>query len=175
MKHPNKIPFEGVLTPLDKPSDSSPNGARGHRVLLTREAAEEALPSLIGMAVGFMANWEGHDPRQKCGVITEAWITGDTLCIRGHLYGRDYPEVTLAMGKPDAKLGMSYEMCDARVEDMRKPIWRLTKVTFTGAAILLRDKAAYGSTSVNLSAASERFTGNLSFEGEGTVTLKLEG
>jgi hypothetical protein len=43
-------------------------------------------------------------------------------------------------------LGMSYEIADARVEDMRAAIWTLTKVTFTGAAILLRDKAAYSST-----------------------------
>jgi hypothetical protein len=38
---------------------------------------------------------------------------------------------------------MSYEMADARVEDMRAEIWKLTKVTFTGAAILKRDRAAY--------------------------------
>ena len=39
---------------------------------------------------------------------------------------------------------MSYELADAHVEDMRAAVWRLTKVTFTGAAILLREKAAYG-------------------------------
>lgn len=171
MKHPNKIPFEGTLTKLDQPSDKAPNGARGHRVLLTREAAEEAIPSLIGMAVGFVKTWDNHDARQKCGVITEAWITGDDLRIKGYIYGRDFPEVTVAMAKPDAALGMSYEMCDARVRDMREEIWTLTQVTFTGAAILLADKAAYRSTTVNLSAAEERFTGNLSFEAEGTVTL----
>jgi hypothetical protein len=36
---------------------------------------------------------------------------------------------------------------------MRASVWRLTKVTFTGAAILLRDKAAYGRTSFRLCAA----------------------
>ena len=41
---------------------------------------------------------------------------------------------------------MSYEIADAKVDDMRAAIWKLTKVTFTGAAILLRDKAAYSST-----------------------------
>jgi hypothetical protein len=39
---------------------------------------------------------------------------------------------------------------------MRASVWRLTKVTFTGAAILLRDKAAYGRTSFRLSAGRAR-------------------
>ena len=30
---------------------------------------------------------------------------------------------------------MSYELADARVEDMRAEVWKLTRVTFTGAAI----------------------------------------
>ena len=47
-------------------------------------------------------------------------------------------------------MGMSYELADARVEDMRAEVWKLTKVTFTGAAILLRDKAAYRATSFRM-------------------------
>src|SRR5258706_8737395 len=35
--HPNRLPFEGVLTLLDVPSDKAPSGARGHRVVLTRQ------------------------------------------------------------------------------------------------------------------------------------------
>ena len=37
--HPNRLPFEGVLTLIDVPGDKAPSGARGHRVVLTREAA----------------------------------------------------------------------------------------------------------------------------------------
>ena len=40
-------------------------------------------------------------------------------------------------------MGMSYELADAHVADMKADIWTLTKATFTGAAVLLRDKAAY--------------------------------
>jgi hypothetical protein len=53
-------------------------------------------------------------------------------------------------------MGMSYELADALVEDMRASVWRLTKVTFTGAAILLREKAAYGKTSFRLCAGKTR-------------------
>jgi hypothetical protein len=47
-------------------------------------------------------------------------------------------------------MGMSYELADAQVADMRAEIWKLTKATFTGAAILLREKAAYRATSFRL-------------------------
>jgi len=47
-------------------------------------------------------------------------------------------------------MGMSYELADARVADMKASVWRLTKATFTGAAILLRSKAAYRGTSFRL-------------------------
>jgi hypothetical protein len=47
-------------------------------------------------------------------------------------------------------MGMSYELADAHVADMHASIWTLTRATFTGAAILLRDKAAYRSTSFHL-------------------------
>ena len=43
-------------------------------------------------------------------------------------------------------MGMSYELADAHVADMRAPVWTLTRATFTGAAILLREKAAYRAT-----------------------------
>jgi hypothetical protein len=42
---------------------------------------------------------------------------------------------------------MSYELADAYVADMRAKVWTMTRVTFTGAAILLREKAAYRATS----------------------------
>jgi hypothetical protein len=169
--HPNKLPFEGVLTRLDTPSDKSPTGARGHLVILTREAAEQAIPTLIGMAVGFANGWDTHDPRQKCGIITNAWIEEDELQVSGYVYARDFADVVAHMRKPDVALGMSYEMVDARVADMREAIWRLTHVTFTGAAILLRDKAAYRTSSIALSASAEEFNGRMTFVGQGSVRL----
>src|ERR1700761_9331849 len=90
--HPNRLPFEGVLTLVDVASDRAPSGARGHRVVLTRAAAEAALPSLLGMAVDYKspqpaqrpgdpasAGWDGHDARQKCGIITTAELDGRRL------------------------------------------------------------------------------------------------
>ena len=47
-------------------------------------------------------------------------------------------------------LGMSYEISDAQIADTRASVWTLTRVTFTGAAILRRDKAAYRDTWIEL-------------------------
>ena len=149
--HPNRLPFEGCLTLIDVPSDKAPSGARGHRVVLTREAAETALPSLLGMAVDYKVGWDGHDARQKCGIITSARLDGSKLLVSGFLFARDFPEMEAKVGGVaagvDSAMGMSYELADAHVADMRDAVWRLTRATFTGAAILLREKAAYRGTS----------------------------
>lgn len=159
--HPNRLPFEGVLTLVDVPSDRAPSGARGHRVILTRAAAEAALPSLLGMAVDYKAGWDGHDARQKCGIITAAQVDGTKLTVSGYLFARDFPEMEPHLSgqnrghlegasEPGSAMGMSYELADAHVADMRAQLWTLTRATFTGAAILLRDKAAYRATSFRL-------------------------
>jgi hypothetical protein len=158
--HPNRLPFEGCLTLVDVPSDKAPSGARGHRVVLTREAAQAALPSLLGMAVDYKAGWDGHDARQKCGIITAAELDGQRLQVKGYLYARDFPEMEakIAAGSSSTAgaMGMSYELADAHVADMKAQIWTVTKATFTGAAVLLRDKAAYRSTSFRVKRCNGR-------------------
>lgn len=159
--HPNRAPFAGVLTLVDEPSTRPPSGARGHRVVLTRAAALAALPSLLGMAVDYAPSWDGHDARRKCGIITQAEVEGARLEVAGYLFAKDFPEVErqVRQGLPGS-MGMSWELADAHVEDMRAEIWTLTRATFTGAAILLREKAAYRNTSFELAASRCRFTPN---------------
>ena len=262
-RHPNRLPFRGVLTLLDVPSDRAPAGARGHRVLLTRSAADAALPSLLGMALDYTPTLDGHDARRKIGIITSADIAartstrsrdracpvspnvGSQIAVAGYLFARDFPEVVREMqanassvvgcrssapythfeerlsraagrrdlsvvegdeeflssrcslgempvprpardltsrhdstvhlhaSNPQPKtgdrqlattrqrptttdqrplLGMSYEIADVRVEDVRAEVWILTEVIFTGAAVLRRDKAAYHNTWIALGA-----------------------
>jgi hypothetical protein len=169
--HPNRAGFRGVLTIVDVASDKSPSGARGHRVLLTRGAAEAAIPSLLGMALDYSPALDRHDARRKIGVITRAEIVGRVIEVGGFLYARDFPEIVAEIGRPGrtgasvsagpesadgnvrttrAGLGMSYEIADALVEDIKANVWVLSRVTFTGAAVLRRDKAAYCSTWIEL-------------------------
>jgi hypothetical protein len=177
--HPNRVSFRGVLTIVDVASDKSPSGARGHRVLLTRRAAEAAIPSLMGMGLDYSPALDRHDTRRKIGVITRAEIVGRVIEVGGFLYARDFPEIVKEIGRPGrtkaavsaglesaernvrtnvrtsartsrSGLGMSYEIADALVEDIAASVWVLNKVTFTGAAVLRRDKAAYCSTWIEL-------------------------
>ncbi len=169
--HPNRAGFRGVLTIVDVASDKAPSGARGHRVLLTRRAAEAAIPSLMGMGLDYSPALDRHDARRKIGVITRAEIVGRVIEVGGFLYARDFPEIVAEIGTPGrtgaavfaglksanrsaratpAGLGMSYEITDALVEDITASVWVLNRVTFTGAAVLRRDKAAYRSTWIEL-------------------------
>jgi len=189
--HPNRLPFRGVLTLVDVPSDHPPSGAKDHRVMLTRAAAEKALPSLLGMALDFRPNLDGHDARMKVGVITSAeivradgkWQMADgktgggvrpisslsaayQIEIGGYIFAKDFPEIVelmrdptqrqdQALGGTSGELGMSWELANVVVADASAPVWVLTSATFTGAAMLLRQKAAYESTWIELERPSE--------------------
>ncbi len=169
--HPNRVPFEGVLTLVDAASDKPPSGSRGHRVLLTGKAVEEAIPSLLGMAVDYTPSLDGHDARAKIGVITSAELETlpaaralerggrslllhgrvQQLKVAGYIYGKDFPEVVGEMReKGKGELGMSYEIADVHVADVEAAVWAVTKFTFTGAAVLLKNKAAYQRTWIEI-------------------------
>src|SRR5580704_851309 len=91
--HPNRAGFRGVLTVVDAASQRAPSGSRGHRVVLTRAAAEAALPSLLGMALDYAPTFDRHDQRRKVGVITSAEIVGRNLEVGGYLYAKDFPDI----------------------------------------------------------------------------------
>ena len=218
--HPNRVEFRGVLTLVDVASQRSPHGAKGRRVLLTRKAAEDALPSLIGMAVDYAPSLDRHDAQRKVGVITRAEVVGRNLEVGGYLYAKDFPQIVEEIGKVGKKigrqtsdnglpssdlgksprtegarlraklatavqeirsmlassnkdesvkapivlraettlntagmqegLGMSFEVTNVKLLDARARIWTLTHVTFTGAAILRKSKAAYQDTWIEL-------------------------
>ncbi|MGE5111898.1 MAG: hypothetical protein ACM3JB_13635 [Acidobacteriaceae bacterium] len=153
-RHPNRMPFAGVLTIADEASDKPPSGARGHRVLLPSNAVEAALPSLLGMALDYAPTLDRHDARRKVGIITSAELEPSqglrTLSVAGYLFAQDFPEVVREMAAGEGSLGMSYEIADAVVVDVHAPVWVLHEFTFTGAAVLRRDKAAYRKTSIRL-------------------------
>lgn len=218
--HPNRVEFRGVLTVVDVASQRPPAGSGGKRVILTRKAAEVALPSLLGMAVDYAPSFDRHDARRKVGVITQAEIVGRNLEVAGYLYAKDFPEIVDEIGKEGRKkvqglrkfgnqsrglvassgnlrsegaklradlaraakairetirrssakkdqgpivlraeaegggggsgLGMSFEVTNVNVVDRSARVWILKSVTFTGAAILNKDKAAYQDTWIAL-------------------------
>ena len=177
--HPNRLPFRGVLTLVGVASLRSPSGARGHRVMLTRAATEAALPSLLGMALDYAPELDSHDARRKIGIITEADIVPipqrgiqcsgapslspsfggrvgsqssiGQISVSGYLFAHDFPDVVDQIrAQAGSTLGMSYEIANVTVPNQDALIWAVTSFTFTGAAVLRRDKAAYPQTWIAL-------------------------
>ncbi len=178
--HPNRLPFRGVLTLVGIASQHAPKGAQGHRVMLTRGATDAALPSLLGMALDYAPSLDSHDVRRKIGIITEANIvpihgthpsktglggaparspnpTGQ-LAVSGYLFAHDFPDVVDEIRAQTAELGstlgMSYEITKIEVPNQGAAIWTATAFTFTGAAVLRRDKAAYPQTWIDVATSN---------------------
>lgn len=103
--HPNRVAFRGVLTVVDVPSERAPFGSQGKRVLLTRKAAEKAIPSLLGMAVDYAPSLDQHDQKRKVGVITSADIVERNLEIGGYLYAKDFPGIVKEIGRMGKRPG----------------------------------------------------------------------
>ncbi|MGZ7173894.1 DUF6582 domain-containing protein [Burkholderia gladioli] len=144
--HPNRMPFSGVLTFVNQPSDLPPGGSGGKRTYLPKDVAEKALGSLLGMAVDFSDDLSAHDVTQKIGVITGAEIVGDEVRIEGFFYAADFPQECARIQEEKEDLGFSYE-----VRAQTRPMGDLLQIVscvFTGAAVLYKDKAAYQSTSL---------------------------
>lgn len=152
--HPNRMPFRGVLTRLDQPSDAPPNGSNGKRTLIPKHVAEAALPSLLGMAVDYTPGFEGHDRKRKIGLITGAEIVGDAVEIEGFFYCRDFPDECQQIQAEKGALGFSYEL-DARIRDLDADPWVIDCCVFTGAAVLYKELAAYRTTSLAAQAEQE--------------------
>jgi hypothetical protein len=113
------------------------------------------------MALDYAPALASHDAQRKIGIITEATIlplrdgghassTGQ-IAVNGYLFAHDFPDVVHHMrAQQENSLGMSYEIADANVPHQEAHIWTVTAFTFTGAAVLRRDKAAYPQTWIAL-------------------------
>lgn len=169
--HPNKLPFSGVLTFLDKPSDNAPQGSGGRKVILTKAAAEAALPTLLGMAVDHTPKLDGHAVKAKIGIIDDAEIVGDQVNIKGFLYAADFPKEIAQIKADVSKLGFSWELKDIHVDDLTADPWVINACVFTGAALLQKQKAAYTSTSLAAAADGAAEEDKMNFE---EIMKKLE-
>ncbi len=152
--HSNKLPFTGVLTRLDQPSDKPVGGTGGRRVVLPSDVAEDALSSLLGMAIDFTKDFDGHRPKVKIGLITAANVVDDAVEIAGFFYAADFPEEVQFIQAEKEKLGFSFE-AQSLMQDMRADPLVVCACEFTGAAVLYKDKAAYFNTSIAANAAQE--------------------
>ena len=79
-----------------------------------------------------------------CGDERDGWVerSGVMSVLRSGL--------SLVIASGAGGLGLSYEVTDVQFTSSKAQVWTLEKVTFTGAAILRRDKAAYTQTWIEL-------------------------
>jgi hypothetical protein len=168
--NPNKMPFTGVLLMVDVPSTKPPHGSRGHRIFVPRAVARKRLSGLIGMGLNYEPHLESHAPRRKVGVITEAWLDGDKVRVKGFVYKKDFPEVESDFKQ--GRLGMSMELANVYVDDENADVWHLEDFHFTGATVLKKDAAAYYQTALAAS-GSRAFSQRLEAAWREVINVRL--
>ena len=159
LEHPNKMPFEGILSYFDVPSDRAVGGTNGKKVMIPSEFGIPSLASLQGMAIDFdPLMMDKHVTTHKIGIIEKAWAgaaleDGSTpVHVSGYVFAHDFPGEAANIKEFQSDLGFSYETINTPVvEGMYKDEQVLVvcgEVMFSGAAILLTEKAAYTQTSL---------------------------
>ena len=151
--HPNGMPWSGILLVTDQISDQAPNGADGHKIFVPANVAQKQLHTLVGMGLNYRASRDGHQTRNKVGVITEAWMEGKAVKVKGVIWKKDFPEAEKDL--KGQKLGMSMELANVRVSDRDDKVWKLEDFVFTGATALWPKAAAYHRTAL----AASKFKG----------------
>jgi len=73
------------MTMVDVPSQRAPSGARGHLVVLTKRAAEAALPSLLGMGMDYSPTFDRHDGTVQGGGDHASGDCGRNVELGGYL------------------------------------------------------------------------------------------
>lgn len=159
VEHPNKMPFTGILTYFDRASDRPVGGAGGKKVVIPSQFGIPALASLKGMAVDFdPLMMDKHVITNKIGIIEDAY-PGDRLedgslpvYVKGYIFAHDFSQEASDIKECQSDLGFSYETIETPVIDAvfngESVLMVCGDVVFSGAAILLADKAAYTTTSL---------------------------
>jgi hypothetical protein len=127
-----------------------------------RSAREAAIPTLAqrtrkdgAPSAMVMQAMRGEGVRLRASLATAVGrIRSLTAAMRGGTSRDTSLPVLRAEAGVAGGLGMSFEVTDVLVTDTRSRVWTLMKVTFTGAAILRKEKAAYQDTWIEL--AKER-------------------
>lgn len=147
--HPNRVPFRGVVAKLDQPSDGAPHGTMGRRIIIPSALASELSPGLLLAPINIDRALSGHDLSRVIGSITNAYVEGSDWVVEGVLFGKNFPdEVDLIKAEKDS-LGMSIEMSHLQwVNPFALGTITMKMATPTGAAILLKKKAAYQTTTL---------------------------
>lgn len=154
----NRQPFTGILCTLDEASVKAPMSKFGKRVVLTKAAAEKALPSIVGQPVNVTwdspdGKFSGHD-KTVVGIFTKGWIQDNDLWVEGYLFNETLPKICASIKQEKSDLGFSYEILSKSNRTNGDEVL-VDDFTFIGGTILYKSKAAYGEETQLIAAQSK--------------------
>jgi hypothetical protein len=133
--------FTGTLIRIGEASDVAPAGSQGHRILITRDAAREAVNQLENSNLYASLTLDHHDQSRVVGKIHKAWINKRSICVRGVMWKPEVDRIDI-----NCSLAMSADMQNCNIADLRAPIWEVTKMNFIGGTVLKAGVQAYKKT-----------------------------
>lgn len=153
--HPNKRYFEGILTVIGVVSTRTPKGTNGKKVILTESGTIKALPTLEGTPVNCNYDFRSHNAERPVGIINfgSLEVKDDITYVKvyGYIFAVNFPLVVRELEDHSSRLGMSYEIVNVQTEIYEDlDILIVKDFTFSGAAIGLKETAAYEGTSIHL-------------------------
>ena len=158
----NCMPFSGVCAYVDRPSEGVPSGAGGKPVAFDKDAMLQALPHMVGQAINCYWSAEdtkdvlsGHDRKFKIGVVDKAELHDDEVYIEGHFWDYDFKDECNFIKTAKDAIGFSVDVLIGELED--KGTYLIAKdIDLIGAAVLFKDLAAFKTTYLAASDASNR-------------------
>ena len=161
--HPNKMKFTATVMYLDQYSNTAPCGVDGDRIMLEKSECEKSLESMNLMGINCVwhewgtPDWQfdGHDPRNKIGVVENTYIEGNELKIDGIIYKQDFSDVTQFIKNAMESIGFSIEATFNDFEETEEGVI-IRDVEFTGVSMLFKNCAAYSDTYIEKLSASKK-------------------
>ena len=161
--HSNKMKFTATVMYLDQYSDGVPDGSVWEKILLEKSECEKSLETMNLMGINCVwdewgkANWQfdGHDPRNKIGVVENTYIEGNELKIDGIIYKRDFSDISQFIRNTMESMGFSIEASFNDWEETEEGLI-IRDVEFTGVSMLFKNCAAYSDTYIEKLSASKK-------------------
>lgn len=157
--NPDVLAFSATVAFIDTPTDATPcGGTQGFQTVISSENID--VESLVGSGVNVAYsdwwagyNFKGHDKHNKIGVIDEAWLEGNEVKVKGHIWKSDFPDIADTIECAKDALGASVEVYfeGIKQDKVAKTLTGLN-AHFTGVALLYKSKAAFTKTSIMCSA-----------------------
>ena len=164
----NRRPMEGMLFPIDKPSEATPAVGPGLPLFVPRSVAMALVNRVSGLPLDADPSLTKHANKHIVGVINAASIEGDEFRVQGSLYDWSQPELVAEISAQKSSLGMSMNAMakgSTKEVDGRKVFW-VESLQLMGANILKSNRATF--TSTNLISASSSTDENEDIDTEKT-------